>query len=88
MIQYFSVQNLTGLIPIIINLCRFFPIIAGIFVFSTSSQSYKKFTSEIYKNSAVFLQVFKIQSYKAFFTSEFFWWILQVDFTLEKFWIL
>ena len=51
---------------------------------NTSSQSYKKFTSEIYENSAVFLQVFKIQSYKAFFTSEFFWWILQVNFSLKN----
>jgi hypothetical protein len=49
-----------------------------------SSQSYKNFTSEIYENSAVFLQVFKIQSYKAFFTSEFFWWILQVNFSLKN----
>jgi hypothetical protein len=52
----------------------------------TSSQSYKNFTSEIYENSAVFLQVFKIQSYKAFFTSEFFWWILQVNFSLKIHW--
>jgi hypothetical protein len=51
---------------------------------ATSSQSYKNFTSEIYENSAVFLQVFKIQSYKAFFTSEFFWWILQVNFSLKN----
>jgi hypothetical protein len=50
----------------------------------TSSQSYKNFTSEIYENSAAFLQVFKIQSYKAFFTSEFFWWILQVNFSLKN----
>ncbi len=32
----------------------------------------------------LFFTIFHIQSYKAFFTSEFFWWILQVNFSLKN----
>jgi hypothetical protein len=46
----------------------------------TSSQSYKNFTSEIYKNSAVFYKFSKYNPIKPFYQ-----WIFLVDFTSEFF---